>query len=479
MLQHSVNDNPADLGGLLGSGVFSGFSMQDFQDLQKALEAGHPDPTYEGGGAGWPLITQSIEGSLTYATATEEHCRLWRQIPKDPKRLTSTVHEFSSIAGLGPDTDFSMPEGSAGPLIEADLRRASKYVRFMSHKREISDPMNLLSNLVGGSPAIEQMNQWASTWMVLQLEQNLLWGDSDIHPYSIDGLAKITKDAGHVEDLRGAFLSSDKVYDKLVNLINPPNWGSPTHLWISVDTKADFAKVGGSHVMFNIPPNYAGSQNFKMGIEPIGIVSPLGTTVGFETSVFLSAKGGPAATAIGEVIPTLPVITTTTADDASSLFVAADYGTYKYQLVACGTKGKSAPCAAITAVVDATHKKVVHSVAAPAIDNVLYYTLYRSKKDGSAMYEIRKIKQARDSSGVVTATPIIDMNEDIPDTMSAFIIENTPKAWQWKQLLDFARVALARNEFKQPFGYCLYGMLICYLPMRFYQFKNIGRAESL
>jgi hypothetical protein len=477
---HIQNNNPADMNGLLGSGVFDGFSMQDFQDLQKALEAGHPDPTYEGGGSGWPLITQSIEGSLTYATATEEHCRLWRQIPKDPKRLTSTVHEFSSVIGLGPDTDFSMPEGSAGPLINADLRRASKYVRFMSHKREISDPLNLLSNLVGGSPAIEQMNQWASTWMVLQLEQNLLWGDSDIHPYSIDGLAKICKDAGHIVDMRGEFLSSDRVYDQIVKLVNPPNYGNPTHLWMSVDTKADFAKVGGSHVKFDIPPNYAGSQTFKMGIEPIGITSPVGTTIGFETSVFLAAKGGPLTTAIGEDIPTLPVITTTTSLDGTNLlFTTDDYGTYMTKFVACGIKGKSAPGSAITSVINSTHNKISHSIAAPTIDNVLYYTEYRTKVNGTEYYEIRKIPQARDGNGVVTATVVEDVNANLPDTMSAFLIENTPKAWQWKQLLDFARVALARNEYKQPFGYCIYGMLICYLPMRFYQFVNIGRATSL
>ena len=480
MPRHTVNnwDDPAGLNpaGMLGAGMFAGFSLQDFQDLQKALEAGHPDPTYSGGGAGWPLITQSIEGSLTYATATEEHARLWRFLPKDPKRLTSTVHEFSSITGLGPDVDFAMPEGAAGPLIEADLTRSSKYVRFMSHKREISDPMNLLSNLVGGSPAIEQMNQWASTWMVLQLENSLFNGDSSIHPYSIDGLSKLTRDINHVSDLRGAPLDSDEVYKSLVRLINPPNYGHPTDLWISIDTKADFARIGGSHVKFDIPPNMAGNQQFRMGIEPTGIISPLGDTVNFQTSIFLAAKGGPAATAIGETAPTLPVITTTTAVDADSLFGSADYGTYGYKITACGPKGKSAPCAPIAVVVDAAANEVTHTIAAPGTDNILYYTIYRTKKGGTEYFEIGKIRQTRNGSGVVQDTVFVDTNETLPDTMWAYAIENTPKVWQWKQLLDFARVALARNEFKQPFGFCLYGLLICYLPIRLWGFKNIGRA---
>lgn len=476
-MQHIADNSLSDLGGSLGAGVFANFSMEDFQELQKALEAGHPDPTYEGGGAGWPLITQSIEGSLTYATATEEHCRLWRAIPKDPKRLTSTVHEFSSIEGLGPDLDFAMPEGSAGPLVEADLRRRSKYVRFMSHKREISDPMNLLANLVGGNSAIEDMNKWASTWMVLQLEQNLFWGDSSIHPYSIDGLAKICSGISHVDDLRGEFLDSDKVYDRLATLVKAPNYGNPTDLWLSIDTITDYSKVGGSHVRFDIPPNYAGAMNFKMGVTPIGIATPLNTTVAFQSSIFLDVKGAPATTAIGETSPTLPAISTATAADAATLFTADDYGTYKTKFVACGSKGKSAPCDAITSVVDGTHNKITHTIAAPAVDNILYYTMYRTKADEDTYYEVRKIAQTRDGSGVVADTVVIDMNEDLPGTTSAFIVENTPKCWQWKQLLDFARVALARNEFKQPFGYCLYGMLICYLPKRFWQFKNIGRAS--
>lgn len=476
MQQNLNNADAGDMASMFATGPFGGFSLKDFQDLQKALEAGHPDPAYTGGGAGWPLITQSIEGSLSVATATVEHARLWRQLPKDPQRLTSTVHEFSVLDELGPDVDFSMPEGAAGPLIESELSRKTKYVRFMSHRREITDPMNMLSNLVGGSKAIEDMNEWASTWMVLQLEQALFFGDSTVHPNAIDGLGKICRDINHVKDMRGAMLDSDTVYDYMSIIIDQPNWGHPTDLWCSVGVKTDFAKVGGSHVKYEIPPNIGGNQGFRIGMEATGIISPLSDTVAFQPSVFLKPKGAPAPTALGEVYPTLPAITSTVTDDATSLFTADDYGTYQYKVVACGEKGKSAPCAAITSVVDATHKKVNHSVAAPSVDNVLYYTLYRTKKNGSEFFEIKRIRQAYDNNGALIPTVIVDMNEDLPDTSWAFVIENSPKVWQWKQLLDFARVALARNEFKQPFGFCLYGMLICKLPKRMYAFKNVGRA---
>ena len=194
----------------VGFGGFGQFSADQFMEVQKALEAGYPDPTYNGGGAGWPLISQSLEGTLTWATATEEHAALWRMLPKDPKRLTSTVHEFSAITDLGPDVDFSMPEGSAGPLIDADLSRLSKYVRFMSHKRQISDPMNLLSNLVGGLPALEQMNKWAAVWSVLRQEHDLIWGDSSVNPFALDSLKAETDGITDPRALRAILLAHPK-----------------------------------------------------------------------------------------------------------------------------------------------------------------------------------------------------------------------------------------------------------------------------
>ena len=480
-LSHIVTpwDDPASLSpsGMLGAGMFSGMTMQDFEDLQKALDAGTPDPTYEGGGAGWPLITQSIEGSLTWATAKEYHARLWKQLPKDPKRLTSTVHEFSSITGLGPNVDFAMPEGSAGSMIESDLTRNKKFVRFMSHKRSISDPMNQLTNLVGGSPAIEQMNQWASTWMVLQLEAALFWGDSSINPYAIDGLAAICKAQNRMVDMRGAPLTGDAVYDVLPEMINAPSYGHPTDLWISVQSKTDFARLGGTHIRWDVPQGLNGTQSFRVGADATGIISPLGDTVAFQPSIFLDSKKGPGTVAIGDGAPATPTGTLALSTDAATKFTADDYGVYGWKVRACGVKGKSAPCTLASGTIDGTHTKATYTIAAPGTDNVLYYECFRTKAGGTGLFEVRRIPQTRSGDGSPAATLFVDMNEDIPDSYYAFALENTPEVWQWKQLLDFARVALPRDEYRQVFGYALYGLLIPFLPLRFYGWKNIGRAS--
>jgi hypothetical protein len=457
-------------------------SMQEFVQLQKALEAGWPAPSYTGGGAGWPLLPQSIQMTLAWATAQMEHVRLWKAFPKELGRIGSTIHEYSRQAGLGSNLDFAMAEGDVGPIVDSEFERLFAKVRFMSHIRSVSNPMTLLKPLVGANDAIEKANYDAAIWQAVTLENALFFGDDNIHPYSVNGLRRACEDVNHVADMRGLPLDTDKVYDYIVSLVEPPNYGLPTHLWTSVGVKADFGKIGGTHVRFNVPPGLAAKGDFKLGIEATGIIGPMGD-VPFEPDVFLSPKQAANTVAIGQNIPNTPAWEAQGApadagSDVASQFTADDAGNYIYKVVACGPKGKSAPLTSSPTAVASGHK-ISMTIAAPAGTTVHYYTIYRTKKGGaaSANFEIARVKQAT-SNGSAIATTFVDKNENLPDTSWAFLVEMKPEVMVWKQLLDFARIPLAMTELRQPFAYVLYGMPIIEVPTKLYAFKNIGRVTA-
>ncbi len=372
-----------------------------------------------------------------------------------------------------------------GPTIDSDFQRLFAKVKYMVVRKNVTDPMAMLTNLVGGSGAIEKANKDAAIWLTIQLERALFRGNESVNPYEFNGLSAAAASAHssanpHVFDMRGKPLTGNMAHDVIATLIDPPNWGNPTHLICSVRTRTDMAKLAGPHIRYNIPTGPGGAKGgFVVQGQAIGIEGPR-NFVPFNINVFLAAEGGPPAGAVGESgqAPATPVITPATTLNSASLFTAAEYGTYQYQARANGAKAASAPCAVEAVVVDASNNRVALPITAPSTDDVLWYDIYRSKPGGTVMYKIGRIGQARDGSGAPIETTYVDMNENLPGTQRAYVVEMRPEVFQWKQLLDFARVPLAKVELAQPFAYVLYGMPVFYVPTKLAEIINIGYLEE-
>jgi len=455
--------------------------MQVYRQIQKSLEAGYPEPTYAGGGSGGALMTQSIEGTLKWATFKQDHLRFWPKFPKSDQKLSNTVHEYTRQTDLGARVDLWAAEGAVGPEIDSNFERLLAKVKYVSLKKRVSHPITLLSNMIGGA-ALDKANKDASLYIKEFMDRQLFFGDSTMNAAAFDGL-KRTCEATHtaanpkVHDLRGAALDSSRMRDESVRLVNPPNYGNPGVVWMSFETLEDQGKLMGTYLRYDmadvVARNAVGDR--RTTLQATGFNGPYGP-VNFEASIQLGSRGAPAATAIGEVQPAQPNPSLATADDAATLFVAADYGVYQYQFVAVGAKGKSLHSVSDAATIDATHRKVTATIAAPGTDNVLYYEVFRSKVGETGVWKIADVVQAR-AGGVPDTTTFVDMNENLPDTAFAFMLEMSSEVMEWKQLLDFARVPLARTDLYFPFTYIIYGTPIFYLPLKMCMFKNVGRAS--
>ena len=466
-----------DLG---GQDIFGSVDMNEFAriqaELRKSMDVQYPVPGYTGGGVGAPLMPQSIENSLAWATLQNKHIKLWDRVPKPGDRLTSTVHEFTRQDDIGPDLEGWAPEGVVGPSVDSDLTRLFQKVRYLSHIREVTDAASQVS-ILGPSPnMVAKVTADATLFMLKMVEWSLFFGDSAINPHSIDGLYASCSGVGNVYDNRGAAISPQLLYDISASLIDPPIYGFPDTVWMPVKVQTDLSKIGGDYLRY--PGFRPGDTNgeVKVGLRASSLIGPMGD-IGFEPSVFLAPTGGPASVAVGEDAPSPPTVAAVAGavGAETSLFTADDAGIYKYKVVACGAKGRSAPWTSGNITV-AAGQKVTVTVTAPGTDNVLYYIVYRKKVGGSDFYEITRLRQTY-SGGAVANTVYVDVNRYLPDTSKVFIVQTTPDVMQWRQLLDFARIPLAKTRLTQPYAFTLYGMFLSQIPKRLYCIENVGRLS--
>ena len=253
--------------------------------------------------------------------------------------------------------------------------------------------------------------------------------------------------------------------------------GFPDKIWLPVKVQTDLSLIGGDQVRFpGARPNESGEV--KIGTRATHLIGPM-EDIPFEPSVFLAPLGAPSAVAVGSNPPATPTVTATAGAPGvgeTSIFRSGDAGVYKLQVVAVGTNNeRSAPWTSGNITV-AAGQKIGVSIAAPGTNNVLYYIIYRTEKNDSTFYEIRRVRQA--FTGTTPATTVFpDLNRYLPNTSKIYIVQSTPDVMQWKQLLDFARIPLAKTRLSQPFAFVLYGMFLSEIPQRLYCIENVGRLS--
>lgn len=451
--------------------------LSEFFVLQKAMEMGAPLPSYTGGGSGAPIVPQSIESTLEVVTERAEHATFWKDFPKDPNKIGSVIHEYTVQDSLGDDLEIAQAEGELGPELDSSFERLYAKCAFMSHVRTLTDVMSMMTT-VGTPDALTKLNQDGATKQSLLLDKMLLHGRADCNPEGFNGIFKTVEDydsGSHVIDMEGEPVNTEKFYDACSALVEAPNYGFPNQIWMSYQTVGDLGTVGGSHLRYNFTQAGPGTQ--VLGMRPNGLHGPHGD-LDFKMNIFLGPKGAPVATAGGTDAPATPTLTSVTpgalGGGETSVFKTADAGNYYYKVVAFNATGRSAPVAStVTAV--AAGQKVVITIAAPSTA-ALYYVIYRTEVGGSKFYEIDRIPQTLSGTSPA-ATVWTDFNNYRPNTRYAIITQRDANTYVWKQLMDFARIQLARTKLKIPYVFVLFGMPLWRVPKRIYIVKNIGIAS--
>ena len=199
-----------------------------------------------------------------------------------------------------------------------------------------------------------------------------------------------------------------------------------------------------------------------------------------------------ASGATSSQAPTAPVEGTNgcvaVATDADAKWAAGDAGDYFYAVSAINRFGESA-----LTLLDASGNVAVSIVAGGAVDLAFTdggganaatgYTIYRSNAGAASgaaatFYPVFSVSSAERTAGYDggAAGVVRDRNRYLPNTDTAFLLENSEDIWSFKQLAPLMKMDLAILAPAYRFMILLYGTPFLYQPKKMVRFINIGVA---
>lgn len=452
--------------------AFSALTQTQIQDLYKALTTNNFAQINPGATGGAALIPESLENTLKTLTYSEQHLKLFRDIPKS--KAFSNVEEYNVVDSYGEDIPGFQPEGIAGLDTTSSYKRELAKVKCINVTRSVTDLMRLV-NTVSEPEALETAN--GMKYILGQAESALFYGDSTLAPEGEEGLQwdGVFKQAAkeNVVDLRGKHLEDTHLNDAATAILD--NYGTPTKAYLPMNVAQKFSE------------QYYPNQRALMSVESGEMVAgttvtkfnTLGGTIDLTPDVFLR-RGIKALntneSAYGQEPPTAPTVAVAAAeDDAKNPAQFGDGGTFKYAVVAYSHKGKSVAVVSDAIVVSKEDAKKGVKVTIKNSDVQIhapeYFVIYRTEDSGSQFYEIGRIGvKSREKSAV---TEFIDRNETLPKTGEAIIGQFDESSITFRQLLPAFKLPYAMTGPVRRFGIFLYGTPIIYAPKRFVTIKNI------
>ena len=372
-----------------------------------------------------------------------DEIKLFKTLNKVP--ATNTVEEFNRLVSYssGGARRFNMgwmAEGDLPQEEDSTYQRVTLLIKFLGVTGRVTHVANTIRAAHGNVIALETMNKTMD--LLKNLENSLFFGNSAFIPEQIDGLEKQITDAApdNVIDLRGATLTEAGLNDMLLQIRD--NFGQATDAYFATGAFADLAK------------EVYDRQRFAYAPQP-GI---LGTTVNafqgqhgrinLHDHVFITEGQTSLASGLGpaSLRPSTPSISVAPAAGAAaaSQFVAADAGTYIYQVVAGNRYGLSAPVT--TAGVAVVAGDAVTFTVDDGATAGTFYEIYRSTAGGAASTAKLMTRVAYTGATQV----ITDNNDDIPGTSKGFVLQQNQRSMSWAQLLPMTRIPFGDHRHSHP-----------------------------
>jgi hypothetical protein len=479
--------------------VFSGngTSLEDLQNLNKALEAG--DITGRStanltSASGAPLKVESLEKTLKILSHQEQHIKLWKMIPK--KAAFNTVEEFNQLSSYGADRGGSLIEGELPATEDSTYIRRAQLVKFYGVTKEVSHPMSLVNVQASVGNIIEREVKNGTLWVLRKINKALTRGNESIIPTEFNGLYAQHQqndvfgsldayfESEVVVDLRGAGLTEAAIEVGAEAIIQ--NFGYPTHLVAPPKVLSKFVENFYGNKF--IPINSAAVSAGQVGQNVQTFESQYGS-IKLEYDIFMNPDAGrvagSAATSTKAPVAIVPDGTAPSAvvtGDASSMWAAGDAGTYFYSVAGVNRYGEgpltliSSSASTIAAAKNSVNLKFAAGSGGTAATG---YKIYRTKKGGvatSTMYPIYEISTAQLGTGYDggAAGLVRDRNRFIPNTAQAFLIQNDTEVYEFAQLAPLMKMDLAIIAPAYRFMVLLYGTPLLYAPKKMVRFLNVG-----
>ncbi len=470
MLFHYNGGSFAPAGFGLGSG--------DKDALIKALNVGYPTPGAAPGTFA-PATIESLDSQITSVAESLPNIKFVNRLAA--AQAINTVHQYVKQTSVGSrlpgwQLETSDPSRQSTPEIERVIASLMLMVDYF----RVGDVANMVSIISGAgenADAFQQRNALINH--LSHLEDALFNGDQSMCSLEIDGLRTLMLSGApstNIVDLRGQAITGANV--NAAQRIVTDKFGRIEEVWMSGSSQESLGNLAESNLIYNRPSAKMGGEGTTINVMPTGANTTNGF-VKFESSAFLQAGGvhgnEPLAAGEGDSKPTLPVIGVAPAAGAhaSSQFVAADAGDYYYKVVAYGPGGISVPVSSAVVSV-AAGDRVTMTMTDNAITNVYYYKVYRSDKNGlvgTCKFAFNFAKAA------VGNTTIIDYNDDIPGTTTAYGLAFDPSVLQYVHLGQRAwRKQLAEISLYKHFAIISLSVLLAKAPSKLFMWRNCGAA---
>lgn len=445
-----------------GQSITGEMAMNDVAELRKSLEAGYGTDVaaLTGGGA---LRIQSLEKTLMSTIQENKHFALFNALQKS--NATATVDEWTEQSGVGGFLGGSTntETGSIAAATGAYARRTGQ-VKYLMTRREVSF-VATLQNAIVEAEAVEQQN--GALQLLTDAEFLAFEGDSSVVPTEFDGINALINSLGssdHVLDAQASTLAS-------INLVNTAaktitgygNFGTPTHLFMSQATQADFDN--GLDPAFRVPLNDVPNGGLLLGSPVVGIRTSWGN-IATVPDVFIRDEGQQvpfeldfAALAAANNFAPASVAVVASADDAASQFTSARAGNYYYYVTGINAAGQSVGVKSSQIAV-AAGKKAVITITASVTGQETGYAIYRSRQNGTNGTSDFRLMTRVAKAGATTV--YTDLNRDIPGTSRAYILNMSPgaNAINWRQFLPMLKFPLYPTvSATVPWAQLLFGYL--------------------
>jgi hypothetical protein len=400
-----------------------------------------------------------------------DEIKMFKSIPKVP--ATNTVEEFNRLVsyGSGGTRRFNlgfMTEGDLPEEEDSTYERVTTLIKYLGTVGRVTHVANTIRAAHGNVIALETMNKTME--LLKNLENGLFFGDSNLIPEQWDGLERLITDGApdNVIDLRGAPLTEEALNDMLLQIRD--NFGMATDAYFSTGAFADLSKQVYDRQRFAYAP--------APGVLGATITAFQGQhgRINLHDHVFIQEGPGVLAAGLGRTdrrpLPPTSGGAATTPVDATAQFLAADAGTYIYQIVAGNRFGLSAPLVTAGIAVAAGDR-----VDIPVVDGgqgTTFYEIYRSTVGGAAGTALLMNRVARTGA---TQT-LQDFNADIPGTSKGFVLMQNQRSFSWAQLLPMTRIPLAAIDTSIRWAQVCYGAIKMYTPAKNILVRNIGRAAG-
>lgn len=428
--------------GQTGSGEMG---MQDVQEMRKALEAGYGTDvsTLTGGAA---LRIQSLDKTMMTTIQENKHFRLFNELAKS--NATATVDEWTEQSGVGGFLGGST-NSESGAIEEAtgQYARRTGTVKYLMTRRQVS-LVQSLQNTIADSEAVEQRN--GALQLLTDAEFLCFEGDELVNPTEFSGIkAQITSlgSSDHVLDAEAQSLASiDLVNKAAATITGYGNFGTPTHLFMSQKTQADFDT--GLDPAFRVPLTNVPNGGIMLGAPVNGIRTSWGD-IAAAPDVFV--RDGeqmepfeidfPAIALRNTGLAPASVTVDASASAVDSKFGSTHAGNYYYLVTGLNAKGQSTGVISAQVAI-AAGKKAVLTIAKSAAGEEVGYAIYRSRLNGSsAVNDFRLMTRVARTGASTTYT---DLNREIPGTSCAYILNLKPgdNSITWRQMLPMLKFPL-------------------------------------